>query len=77
MNINQLDAVDVEIERLQEAMSKVRLDHANAGVYHLIQPVAHRHYFNPQIASASKYTGTVKRASMDLSRALTELRNPK
>lgn len=76
MNLNHLDAIDVEISRLQEAMSKVRLDHASNGAFNLIQPITHRLFFDPKKAPASKFTGSVKRASMDLSRALTELRKP-
>ena len=75
MQLARLDAAQVEIARLLKAIMELRLEHELAATHAALQPKGY-FYFNPKVASASKHTGAVKRASMDVTRVLVELRKP-
>lgn len=75
MLISKIDKVERELLRLHDAIRESRKAHTENGVASAGRPKEYQ-YFNPNNLDSPKHTGALKRASMDLTRALAELRKP-
>ena len=77
MNLVKLDKVTQEIKRLVAAMNELHAAHQQE----VKQATTSSHPWRTQLLASDtgnqpKHTGAVRRASMDLTRALADLRKP-
>jgi hypothetical protein len=88
MDLKKLDAVEEELSRFQKALKALRKEHAAQGKANRAFNAAYpgkdesetpwhpNKYWRDTSVSAPRLTGSLKRSSMDLTRALAELRKP-
>lgn len=75
MYISKIDAVEREMQRLKDAIRALRTAHTERGANDATLPPNQR-FWNVKRANEPYHTGAIKRASMDLTRALANLRKP-
>lgn len=77
MLISKIDKVERELNRLQDAIREARKAHTeNSSLTAALSSEEYAFRFNPKNLDSPKHTGALKRASMDLTRALADLRKP-
>lgn len=77
MLIAKIDKAEAEAKRFLETLDDLRVEHEAQRVAKLADP-KNRHgiFYSPTEIWAPRHTGAAKRASMDLSRSLVNLRKP-
>jgi hypothetical protein len=75
MRLTKINQVEIEIVRLQLAIAGLRLAHESDKAHSFKYSRGLTDFFETE-TNASSHTGAVKRASMDLTRALADLRKP-
>lgn len=79
MELKKIHIAESLALRMLDRIAELKQVHAEQGGNHIAakgNPDFYQRYWSEDRVSSPKHTGALKRASMDLSRALSELRRP-